>query len=210
MTKLVAAEAEQLLEASKADRKAAALEDAKKAALAEAERWRHAKLERFDVTFVHALCFVVARVAHALLLFEPAALVDWVIELAKAFAELGARDDDLKPLDNVRPRRVALCQGLEEHWHAGEERRARYPLADLLPQQVDRARLVCVSVAKCDTCLFCRSNRLLFCTTYRVDTKRVLYLGRVVELLPLGCKINLVSADSKLRRAVHLLHNRAI
>ena len=40
LAKLVSAEAEQLLEASKADRKAAALEEARKAAQAESERWR--------------------------------------------------------------------------------------------------------------------------------------------------------------------------
>jgi hypothetical protein len=40
VTNLVAAEAEQLLEASKADRKAAALEEARKAAIAESEKWR--------------------------------------------------------------------------------------------------------------------------------------------------------------------------
>jgi hypothetical protein len=40
LSNLMAAEAEQLLEASKADRKAAALEEARKAAIAESERWR--------------------------------------------------------------------------------------------------------------------------------------------------------------------------
>jgi hypothetical protein len=40
VAKLTSAEAEQLLEASRADRKTAALEEARKAALAESERWR--------------------------------------------------------------------------------------------------------------------------------------------------------------------------
>ena len=54
LAKLTSAEAEQLLEASRADRKSAALEEARKSALAESERWRrrealvHAQLDSLD------------------------------------------------------------------------------------------------------------------------------------------------------------------
>ncbi len=54
LAKLTSAEAEQLLEASRADRKASAMEEARKSALAESERWRrrealvHAQLDSLD------------------------------------------------------------------------------------------------------------------------------------------------------------------
>src|SRR5262249_5361860 len=80
---------------------------------AKAAGGRHANLKRLKVVLVEHLCLVVAALALARLVFEAGALIQWVIELGEALAQLEAARVGLEALDDAGVARLALGQGQE-------------------------------------------------------------------------------------------------
>ena len=70
---------------------------------------RHAVLERPQVVLVDRARFGVAGVLGGLLLLEPQPLLDRIVELGVAVAQLAGVDEDLEPLG--QPRVVAVDAG---------------------------------------------------------------------------------------------------
>ena len=70
-------------------------------------RRRHPVLERPEVILVHEMGLLVAPLALAELLVEPRPLVHRVVQLGERVRDLPAADDQLEPVDDLRPFVVA-------------------------------------------------------------------------------------------------------
>src|SRR3990172_4841276 len=102
---------------------------------AEAGRGRHAVLQRLEELLVQPLRLAVARLAQALLLLEARPLVQRVVELREAVADLGAGHRHLEALDAAGVRGIALGErrdinGVVDEELRPDERRPYLPLVD--------------------------------------------------------------------------------
>ncbi len=99
---------------------------------------RHAVLECPDVVLVDGAGLVVAGVLGGLLLLEPQALLDRIVELRVAVAEFARVDEDLEPLGEPRVVTIGAGERRDLLRMSGHERRAHdVGLAQRLEQLLD-------------------------------------------------------------------------
>ena len=108
--------------------------------IAPTESGRHAIFEHFDEILVEHLCFIVAGVAHRLLLLEALELVERIVQFRITITELGTGDHGVDALSDERIIGVFFRKWRKTERLISEPKRAGGVFAQDFPERIERTR----------------------------------------------------------------------